>query len=159
MGLVYTVPLPYSLSLYYHDWVSPRIWDTPKGPSLKIEKGGRWPIAVKIIQVATEEAIYTWSLIWRAWAGCTSWCWLPMGAAVARSFGNFQEVFCWPHEEPVCSPPPCCFRMGEQKQPLRNTVKAAREAVVLFSKTSVSKCLVFLKSKVFGNWGCHCICN
>lgn len=38
-------------------------------------------------------------------AGCTSWCCLPMGTAVARSFGNYKEEF-WPHEEPMCSPPP-----------------------------------------------------
>lgn len=38
-------------------------------------------------------------------------------------------------------------------------MKAARGAVVLFSKKSVSKCLVFLKSKVFGNRGCQSIHN
>lgn len=38
-------------------------------------------------------------------------------------------------------------------------MKAARGAVVLLSKMSVSKCLVFLKSKVFGNRGCQSVHN
>lgn len=72
------------------------------------EKGG-WLISViscKIIQGATEEANYTWSLmIWWARAGCTSWYWLPMGTAVARSFGNFQRRVLAPGGAHVFSSP------------------------------------------------------
>jgi hypothetical protein len=39
----------------------------------------------------------------------------------------------------------CCFYMEGQKYPLRNTMRAAREAVLLFSEKSVSKCLMFFK--------------
>jgi len=75
-------------------------------------------------------------------------------------FGNFKEEF-WPQEEPMCSPPPSMllFLDGGTKITTEDTMKAAGEAVVLFSKKSVSKCLMSLKRKVFGNRGCQRVHN
>lgn len=68
------------------------------------------------------------------------------GTAVARSFGNSKEAF-WPHEEPMCSPPPSLllFLDGGTKITIEEYHESCQRGCCALLQESVSKCLMFLE--------------